>query len=87
MPAAAATPIDETVIRAYRLHRIRRQLATADVGGVVLFDPTNLRYATGSRNMQVWTMHNVCRYAFVATDGPVILYELPQCDAIWVAPS
>jgi len=26
--------------------------------GVILFDPINIRYATGSRNMQVWTMHN-----------------------------
>jgi Xaa-Pro aminopeptidase len=69
---------DERRIRAYRLDRIRRGLAEADIAGIVLFDPTNLRYATDSRNMQVWTMHNVCRYAFVATSGPVVLYELPS---------
>ena len=27
--------------------------------------PVNLRYATGTRNMQVWTMHNIVRYALV----------------------
>jgi Xaa-Pro dipeptidase len=41
-----------------------------------VFDPINIRYATGSRNMQVWTMHNLCRYAFITTDGPVILFDL-----------
>ena len=69
---------DERRIRAYRLDRIRHALADADIAGIVLFDPTNLRYATDSRNMQVWTMHNVCRYAFVAAAGPVVLYELPS---------
>jgi Xaa-Pro aminopeptidase len=48
------------------------------VAGLVVIDPINLRYATGSRNMQVWTMHNVCRYAFVATEGPVVLFDLPS---------
>jgi Xaa-Pro dipeptidase len=76
--ALIEAPFDEARIRAYRLSRIRHQLVCADVAGVVVFDPTNLRYATGSRNMQVWTMHNVCRYAFVATDGPVVLFELPS---------
>jgi Xaa-Pro dipeptidase len=67
---------DEIAIRAYRLDRIRTQLAKADVAGLVLFDPVNIRYATGSRNMQVWTMHNPCRYAIIATDGPVIMFDL-----------
>ena len=35
-----------------------------------------LRYATGSRNMQVWTMHNFVRYAFVAANGPCVLFDL-----------
>src|SRR5258708_36570005 len=71
-------PIDERAIRAYRLQRLRERLAEADVAGILLTDPVNLRYATGSRNMQVWTMHNVCRYAFVATSGPVVLFDLPS---------
>src|SRR5438309_10705587 len=75
--ASAAAP-DERAIRAYRLNRLRQLLAEADLGGIVIFDPINLRYATGSRNMQVWTMHNVCRYAFVPSDGPVVLFDLPS---------
>ena len=73
----ALAGIDEVSIRAYRLDRVRRQLAAADIGGIVIVDPINLRYATGSRNMQVWTMHNVCRYAFVAADGAVVLFDIP----------
>jgi len=75
---ASRTESDERAIRAYRLARIREQLVAADVAGILVSDPINLRYATGSRNMQVWTMHNVCRYAFVATQGPVVLFELPS---------
>jgi len=75
---AGQTESDERAIRAYRLARIRAQLAAADVAGILVSDPINLRYATGSRNMQVWTMHNVCRYAFVAAQGPVVLFELPS---------
>ena len=35
--------------------------AEADVAGLRIVDPINLRSVTGSRNMQVWTMHDVCR--------------------------
>ncbi len=70
--------IDEKAIRAYRLARVRKLLAEADICAVVIVDPVNLRYATGSRNMQVWTMHNVCRYAFVAAEGPLVLFDLPS---------
>ena len=29
--------------------------------------------------MQVWGLHNPARYAFVATEGPVVLFEFPDC--------
>ncbi len=64
-------------IQAHRLQQIRRRLREHDYAGVVLFDPINIRYATGSRNMQVWTMHNFCRYAVILEAGGVILFDLP----------
>lgn len=67
--------IDERAIRGYRLDRVREQLAMRDLAGIVLYDPVNIRYATGARNMQVWTMHNFYRYAFIATSGPVVLFD------------
>ncbi|WP_210241211.1 Xaa-Pro peptidase family protein [Mesorhizobium sp. B3-2-1] len=75
MSSHAITPADEIAIRTYRLDRLRKTLAAADIGAVLLFDPVNIRYATGSRNMQVWTMHNACRYAFVPASGPVVLFD------------
>lgn len=75
-PLDVTTPVDEAAIRRYRLDRIRQLAAEQDVAGVLLFDPINIRYANGSRNMQVWTMHNFCRYALVMTSGPCVMFEL-----------
>jgi Xaa-Pro dipeptidase len=69
-------PIDQVAIRRDRLARLRRKLREHDVAAALIFDPINLRYATGSRNMQVWTMHNFVRYAFIAADGPCVLFDL-----------
>ena len=62
-------------LRAYRLSRVREQLIANDMAGIVLFDPINIRYATGTSNMQIWTLHNPSRYAFIAAQGPVILFD------------
>ncbi len=75
MDALPDTTVDERAIRAYRLGRIRAELSARDLAGIVLFDPVGIRYATGSRNMQVWTKNNVCRYVFIATEGPVVLFD------------
>lgn len=67
--------IDLTGMHADRLARVREQLVLHDYGAAVLSDPMNIRYATGTRNMQVWTMHGPGRYVFVPVDGPVVLFE------------
>ena len=72
------TRIDQDRLIRYRLERLRAELRKRDYAGAVLSDPMNLRYATGTRNMAVWTAHAPGRYAFVATDGPVILFEFPS---------
>lgn len=74
---ADRSPLDEAFIRRDRLSRVRRQLMLQDIPAILIADPINLRYATGSRNMQVWTMHNFCRYALVPASGPVTLFDLP----------
>ena len=68
----------EARIQAYRVERIRARLQAADCPAIVLFDPVHIRYATGTRNMQVWSMHNICRYAVVFASGPTVLFELPS---------
>ena len=77
--AGLALP-DVAEMRRHRLARLRAHLAAADVAGIVVVDPLNVRYATDSTNMQVWCLHNAVRYAFVATDGPVVLFDFHNCE-------
>lgn len=60
-------------MREYRLQRIVNELQKRDLGGVLLFDPLNIRYATDSTNMQVWIMHNHARACFVSAMGHMVL--------------
>jgi len=64
----------------YRLQRVRQQLQQHDCAAVLLYDPVNIRYASDSSNMQVWTLHNFARYLMVFADGPVILWEFHNCE-------
>ncbi|MBB1488506.1 M24 family metallopeptidase [Oceanospirillum sediminis] len=66
--------------RRYRLQRVKEQLIKQDCAAVLLYDPVNIRYATDSSNMQVWTLHNFARYALVFAEGPVILWEFHNCE-------
>ena len=75
-PPSAPLDIDQWVsLRRYRLRRVQQQLQAQDIGAAVLYDPCNVRYATGSRNMAVWTLHNHVRYAFVPAAGLPVLFE------------
>lgn len=62
-----------------RLQRVRNQLIKRDLDACVLFDPTHIRYATGSRNMQVYSARNPARYAFIPAEGPVVMFEFGGC--------
>jgi Xaa-Pro aminopeptidase len=74
--AAIVDQDTQSRIQAYRVDQIRRRLSEADCAAIVLFDPVNIRYATGTRNMQVWTMHNICRYAVIFANAESVLFEL-----------
>jgi Xaa-Pro dipeptidase len=77
--AAAGLPApDLGVMRAYRLERLRAELKRRDFAGALLCDPINIRYACDVPNMQVWCLHNATRYLFVATDGPMVLFDYAQ---------
>jgi len=65
-------------IQTYRVDQIRKRLLETDCAAIVLFDPVHIRYATGTRNMQVWTMHNICRYAVLFASGETVLFEAPR---------
>jgi Xaa-Pro aminopeptidase len=77
--------VDETVVRgveADRLKRVREQLLKAEISVAVIFDPINIRYACGARNMQVYSARNPARYLVVPAAGPVTLYEYRSCEGL-----
>ena len=64
-------------LRRRRLERTRAMLRETGMAAVVLFEPNNQRYATGSRNMFGYFLRNSTRYVYVPQEGPVILFEYP----------
>ena len=72
--------IDMLAMRAYRMGRVRAELRRRDYGAALLLDPMNIRYATGSRNMSVWTSHTPARYCFLPADGKAILFDFHNCE-------
>lgn len=80
--AAGLTPPNLDEMRLYRLRRVQEQLRKKDYAGILLWDPVNIRYATDAANMQIWTSRDHTRACFIATDGPVILFDLPACHHV-----
>ena len=70
--------VDTRKLRADRLARVRHMMRENEYAALLLFDPNNQRYATGSRNMFGYFLRNSTRYFFVPVEGPVILFEYPQ---------
>lgn len=71
--------IDLNAVRLYRLGRLRQQMKQHKVDAVILSDPVNIRYATGSRNMQVFTMHSAPSRYLLLTAHRSILFEFAGC--------
>ncbi|WP_227285403.1 dimethylsulfonioproprionate lyase DddP [Boseongicola sp. H5] len=73
--AAGLTLPDLAAMRAYRLQRLVEKLAERDYGGLLMFDPLNIRYATDSTSMQLWNTHNPFRACLVTADGYMVLWD------------
>ncbi|MGF1501772.1 MAG: M24 family metallopeptidase [Paracoccaceae bacterium] len=71
--------IDLAAVRGYRLARVRSEMADAGIAAVILSDPVNIRYATGTRNMQVFTMRNAPSRYLVLTAERSVLFEFTGC--------
>jgi Xaa-Pro aminopeptidase len=70
--------VDTKKLRDGRLAKLSAWMIKAGYGAVLLFDPYNQRYATGTRNMFGYFLRNSTRYFFVPASGPIILFEYPQ---------
>ena len=72
--AGLALP-DLPAMRAYRNARLVAGTHARDYGGILMFDPLNIRYATDSTNMQVWNTHNAFRACLVCADGYMVVWD------------
>jgi Xaa-Pro aminopeptidase len=71
--------IDLPAVRRYRQQRLRGEMEKHGVDALILSDPVNIRYATGTRNMQVFSQRNApARYLLLTRDRS-ILYEFTGC--------
>lgn len=77
--APESDAISLTAVQLYRLERVREEMVKYGVDAVILSDPVNIRYATGSRNMQVFSMRNAPSRYLLLTAKRSIFYEFTGC--------
>ncbi|MDH5797944.1 MAG: Xaa-Pro peptidase family protein [Paracoccaceae bacterium] len=66
---------DLDAMRAFRHKRLVDHVIARDLGGLLVFDPLNIRYATDSTNMQLWNSHNPFRAVLVCADGYMVIWD------------
>jgi Xaa-Pro dipeptidase len=62
-------------MRAFRWTRLTQHIVDRGYGGLLMFDPLNIRYATDSTNMQLWNTHNPFRACLICADGYMVLWD------------
>lgn len=71
--------IDLRAVRLYRQARVRSEMERCGIDAVILSDPVNIRYATGTRNMQVFSQRNAPSRYLLMTVHRSILFEFTGC--------
>ncbi len=66
---------DLQAMRRFRWERLTRHIVARDYGGLLMFDPLNIRYATDTTNMQLWNTHNPFRAVLLMADGYIVIWE------------
>lgn len=69
------TDIDYAALRVGRLARLQAAMVRHDIPVCLFYNPANIRYATGTDVMGVWTASTLARYALVPSTGDPILFE------------
>lgn len=72
--AGLALP-DLTEMRKARHKRLTDSIVARGYGGLLMFDPLNIRYATDTTNMQLWNTHNPFRACLLCADGHMVLWD------------
>lgn len=67
--------VDMKRLRRERIMKLQAEIAKADLGGVLLFDPVNVRYATGTRMLETFAYRHKGRHALVPREGKPVLFQ------------
>jgi len=73
--AANLTLPNLPTMRRYRWERLTQHVVDRGYGGLLMFDPLNIRYATDSTNMQLWNTHNPFRAVLICADGYMVIWD------------
>ncbi|SMX28916.1 aminopeptidase [Pelagimonas phthalicica] len=66
---------DLEAMRRFRWERLTQHVVARGYGGLLMFDPLNIRYATDSTNMQLWNTHNPFRAVLLCADGYLVIWD------------
>ena len=61
-----------------RYKKVQKALKERNIAACLLTDPIQIRYATGTCMMPLWTAFNYCRYVLVAADSEPTIWEYPE---------
>ena len=78
MSAIDSIPVDGARLRAGRLTRLQAAMAARGVEACLLFNDPNIRYATGTSAMPIWSNTTFVRCALVPAEGRPILFDYPN---------
>ncbi len=67
--------IDFDAMRKYKLRRVQQQLAEKNLGGVLCFDPDNIRYIS-STHLAEWARDKLVRWCLLPREGEPVMFEL-----------
>ena len=73
--AAGLTLPNLARMREHRWKRLTQAIVDRGYGGLLLFDPLNIRYATDTTNMQLWNTHNPFRAVLLCADGYMVIWD------------
>ncbi len=66
--------VDVERLRTERLARIKRLLTESELGALLCFDMSNVRYIT-STHLGTWAMDKLARFTLLSRDGDPILWD------------
>ena len=72
------TELDLAALRRNRLTRLQTMMQQHGIPICLFYNPGNIRYATGTDVMGVWTASTLARFCLVAADRAPVMFEYPN---------